>query len=300
VISVWWYLMPLVAAGLALSVLVAAQCRMAPRSAALAAGAGSLAIGTVGFTAAALISAASWMHAPFVERALGWASMGHEVGPPGWLGAAATGVVSVGAVRLASLGVRTRQLRRRVGELIAIATQSTLIDESAHVFAYSLPGPRKLTVVSRGLLEVLEPAEQEIVLAHETAHHVHRHDRILLAGHIGEALFVPVRALRRGLEHALERWADEHAATAVGSRRAVGVTVAKVALLSANDSRKPPFGALGFLAVTPFGTVRRVECLSRPARSTPLWAYVLGASAGASLLAQIHHFDRLIGVLCRL
>jgi hypothetical protein len=94
-----------------------------------------------------------------------------------------------------------------------------------------------------------------------------------------------LRPLNARLRFALERWADEDAAEAVGDRRLVARTIAQVAL--ARSPNGP--GAAPFPAFTDSGVLRRVQALlgTAPAKNTITGPVILtGAGLGTGLLAS--------------
>jgi hypothetical protein len=135
-------------------------------------------------------------------------------------------------------------------------------------------------------------------LAHEAAHHRYRHDRFLFVGRLATALFAPTRLFARGLEHALERWADDYAAKVVGDRRLVALVVARVSLGSLDHG--VPLGALAFGAAGPFSTTQRVRSLLRPPQTIPVWVPFLATAIVGALLTQLHHFEGTLSSLCQL
>jgi hypothetical protein len=101
-------------------------------------------------------------------------------------------------------------------------------------------------IFTTGLLEVLTPAQQQIVLTHERSHHRHRHNWWTLAVDLAAAVNPLLRPTAAGIRHATERWADEDAAT-VADRHTVAVTIANVALLRSRAAAVAPaaMGATG-------------------------------------------------------
>ncbi|MGW1890450.1 M56 family metallopeptidase [Streptomyces sp. NPDC002004] len=102
-------------------------------------------------------------------------------------------------------------------------------------YAYALPGwsgPRRTgrVVVSSGMLRALGADEREVLLAHERAHVAGRHHVFLAVGEVAAALHPALRVLRGPLAYALERWADEAAADAVGDRRLAARAIGRAAL----------------------------------------------------------------------
>jgi Zn-dependent protease with chaperone function len=88
------------------------------------------------------------------------------------------------AATIASV-VRSRSRHRALLELLTSPDPSrpqTLILDAATPVAYCLPaGFSSVTVLSRGLLDRLSPAELSAVIAHERAHLTQRHDIVLVA-----------------------------------------------------------------------------------------------------------------------
>ena len=138
-------------------------------------------------------------------------------------------------------------------------------------------------IFTTGLLEVLTPAQQQIVLTHERSHHRHRHNWWTLAVDLAAAVNPLLRPTAAGIRHATERWADEDAAT-VADRHTVAVTIANVALLRSRAAAVAPaaMGATG-------GQVpRRVQALLGPApRTRPRPLLMTVALTGTVLAATI-------------
>ncbi|MFD7461285.1 MULTISPECIES: M56 family metallopeptidase [unclassified Streptomyces] len=137
-------------------------------------------------------------------------------------------------------------------------------------YAYALPGGRRgRVVVTTALLDCLEPAERRALFAHERAHLAARHHRFLLAVQLAARANPFLRPLRTAVTYAAERWADEDAAQAVGSRRTVARAIGKAALVS----RGTPVATLaGFAAAGP--VPRRVAALLGPAPVARGWPSV--------------------------
>ncbi|MDO0930285.1 M56 family metallopeptidase [Streptomyces sp. DG2A-72] len=185
---------------------------------------------------------------------------------------------------------RHRQVRRRAHRALAGlpgAEVAVLPDEVP--YAYALPGGRRdRVVVTTALLSCLEPAERRALFAHERAHLAARHHRFLLAVQLAARTNPFLRPLRTAVSYTTERWADEEAAQAVGSRRAVACAIGKAALVS----RGTPVPTLaGFAAPGP--VPRRVAALLGPAPAMRSWPSVFtsvglaawGAAAGTAVSA---------------
>ncbi|MFD5157101.1 M56 family metallopeptidase [Streptomyces hawaiiensis] len=157
-------------------------------------------------------------------------------------------------------------------------------------YAYALPGGRRdRVVVTTAMLDCLEPAERRALFAHERAHLAARHHRFLLAVQLAARANPFLRPLRTVVAYTAERWADENAAQAVGSRRTVARAIGKAALVS----RGTPVATLAGLAAA--GPVpRRVAALlgpaptvrSRPSLFTSVGVAMWGAAVGAAVSAM--------------
>lgn len=96
--------------------------------------------------------------------------------------------------------------------------------------AYALPGLNGRVVVSTGMLRALPGPERRVLLAHEAAHLRHRHYLYVQVAELSAAANPLLRPLARSVGSAVERWADEASATAVGDRAVVARAVARASL----------------------------------------------------------------------
>ncbi len=118
------------------------------------------------------------------------------------------------------------------------------------------------------------------MLSHETAHVRHRHHLHLRVMRLAAAMnpllrpFVPAGVL------AVERWADEETATAIGDRALVARALLRAALAGAEHSKLPQ----GVLAHSTGDVPRRVNALMQ-APPRPRWT--ITAVASTLLLATI-------------
>ncbi|GAA2440410.1 M56 family metallopeptidase [Streptomyces glaucus] len=186
---------------------------------------------------------------------------------------------------------RHRRVHRRARRALAglRETAVAVLPDDAP-YAYALPGGRRdRVVVSTALLDCLEPAERRALFAHERAHLAARHHRFLLAVRLAARANPFLRPLRTAVSYTAERWADEDAAQAVGSRRTVARAIGKAALAS----RSTPEAVLaGFAAAGP--VPRRVAALLGPAPAARRWPPLFtsvgvaawGAAAGAAVSAM--------------
>ena len=156
----------------------------------------------------------------------------------------------------------------------------------------AVPVPRPARVlVSESLLLVLSPAEQQAVLAHEAAHLDARHTAYRLALRAAVAVNPMLRPLVLAVDHAVERWADECAATEVGSRRTCAQALGRAALaLSAHPGPhgRGPVQSAGARAYQDSGTIPRVHALlAGPPSTSRGAALLLVASATLAMLAGV-------------
>ena len=190
-------------------------------------------------------------------------------GRPSVQAAAAVGAVALPAVALRAWKRSRAELQRgRVGEGLGARSEFRGVEvvrlPSAVVTAYSIGGRTPQIVISDGLVELLEPAELQAVLAHEHADVRLRHGTILRFLACIEAALPPTRGAMSTLRLLLERSADEEAIDANPDRRA-----------SLLDALLKVAGVHTQLAVAAFahesGVVERAEALLRdPDRSSRL------------------------------
>jgi peptidase M48-like protein len=231
-------------------------------------------------------------HRPLVGGTLAWChdAFGLHAAIPSWLGLPALAFVVLGVVRTRSVVRSWRRYHRH-------QSAAPEVIESEALFAYTFPGPGGQIVMSSGLVGELAPEELAVVLAHERAHALHRHDRHVLVADLADAVVPFIRPLQRRLVFVLERWADETAvATTGGDRRVVARTLARVALSHATQ----PGSAVAFSGL---GVAARVDALLDPpsVSRARLWVTVMTAGIAAVVAAgavQVHHVVPLLVALC--
>ncbi|MEU7070174.1 M56 family metallopeptidase [Streptomyces narbonensis] len=162
---------------------------------------------------------------------------------------------------------QVRARRRAEAALAGLPETSVTVLPDGTPYAYALPGRRRgRVVVSTGMLTALTSRERRALFAHERAHLAGRHHRHLLTVHLAARANPFLRPLRTAVAYTAERWADEEAAAAVGSRRCVARAIGTAALLA------PPTATPLLPAVTGAGPVpRRVAALLRPAPQSRTW-----------------------------
>lgn len=162
--------------------------------------------------------------------------------------------------------------------------------------AYALPGSPGRVVVTSGMLRTLDGPEREALLAHERAHLAGRHHYFLAVGDLATRCHPAMRGLRDAIALAVERVADEAAATVVGDRHLTARAIGRAALAkSTGGPTRPSFAAGASGGLVP----QRVKALLQPA-VTPrrvavaaaglLLACSAASGGGAAAgLASLHH-----------
>ncbi|MEV8226039.1 M56 family metallopeptidase [Streptomyces sp. NPDC079167] len=219
----------------------------------------------------------------------------------------------LGAVLVAWGGTLLRHTRTRVRAARALPAQDgpgaagdLVVVPSPDPYAYALPGGRGRVVVSTAMMDCLDARERHALVAHERAHLSGRHHRYLLVTQLAARANPFLLPLRTAVAYSTERWADEEAAYAVGSRRTVARAVGKAALFS---HRHPGPAVLpAFAASLPTGPVpRRVAALLDPRPPAGLWppasphlalaAVTATVGTAASALSSLNATVTLVGIL---
>ena len=280
-----------VTAAMVLALAVTALHRRLP--AAMAAKVAALSLAVVAAAAVPtlwIVSIGYLAHLPIFGGRLEWCAQAFGIHEPmsGWFGIPAVAMTSIGGRRAHRVVATYRRLRHDTVGPVEIA-------EHEQPFAYTLPGRGGHIVVSTALVDMLDEAEYEVVLAHERAHSHHRHDRFLLTAQLAAALLPMLRPLARRVQFSLERWADEEAVDLCGDRRFVALTLGKVALGSV-----APVGTMTFAGL---GVSGRVAALLGPpvghpglATGSAIWAAIVGT--GGLAVFQVHHLVVMFVALC--
>lgn len=184
------------------------------------------------------------------DRLPEWMLTGDDDPVQAWLGIPAI------VLTAASIAVVLRLAARWTAEVRSAQEMSRGLLQTDIPVAVAVPGRRGGVLASRGLLRSLDPAELGVVFHHESSHLRHRHHRYLAIGALSAGTLPPLRRLNERMRYALERWADEDAADAVGDRELVALTIAKVALL---QNTAPPLGPMPAFADS--GVAGRVQAL---------------------------------------
>jgi Zn-dependent protease with chaperone function len=182
---------------------------------------------------------------------------------------------------------RTRRRHRALLELVvrpAVAGEDTrLLDHPAPV-AFCIPGARPLLVLSSGMVEELDDAQVDAVVAHERAHLAEHHHLLLLPFVAWRAALPVLPAADRAhdaVRDLVEMRADDVALGALdgpGPRRTLAAAIVAVA---GGGGGVVPTGAL---AVTGGAVAVRVRRLLTPARPLSRGARWAARAAALALL----------------
>ena len=201
---------------------------------------------------------------------------------------------------------------RRARALVAAARQARCLPGSGQVVvipdgaadAYTVPGWPGRIVVTAGMLHALDPAERQVLLAHERAHADNHHYLFTALSHFAAAANPLLRPVAAAVSYTVERWADEAAAGHCGDRRLAARAVGKAALASSGRSSLPsstPAAATGITGSalhpvrrlvgrgSPGAVPRRVAALLTPAPSVrPL---LVAAATAVVLISGVAALD---------
>lgn len=194
---------------------------------------------------------------------------------PDWVALTATAAITLAAVS----AVRDLYQRRSPVRLLRsnqTAAGDVVMAADDEPLAVALPGRPGRILLTTGMVRLLSPRERTAVLAHERAHLKHRHHVLMAAAGAAAATNPMLRPVRDSVAYLIERWADEEAATEVGSRDLVARAVAKAAL--ATTDRTPALGVHGG------SVVRRVRALQSP--PSPATGKIIAVSTGVAFLTM--------------
>lgn len=193
-----------------------------------------------------------------------------------------------------ALRVRTRRATMRLSH--------DDVASSNEPIAFAVPGRPGRVIVSEGMLDKLDRAEQRVLYAHEYSHLRRNHHRFLQVAETAAAAVPILAPLNRLVRFATERWADEDAVVEVGDRRLVARAVARAAVAASTPDARP-----AALAINGSGTRARVEALMEPpvGPSATTFAWVVLGLTGlvvsvASSTVQFHHLMAFLSHICGL
>jgi Zn-dependent protease with chaperone function len=174
-------------------------------------------------------------------------------------------------------GVRTARTRRRHRGLLELVVrpggtssdaETLLLDHPAPV-AFCIPGVRPLLVLSSGMVEELDGAQVDAVVAHERAHLAEHHHLLLLPFVAWRAALPVLPAADRAhdaVRDLVEMRADDVALTALDGPDPRRTLAAAIVAVAGGAGGEVPAGAL---AVTGGAVAVRVRRLLAPARPLP-------------------------------
>lgn len=186
---------------------------------------------------------------------------------------AAGGVMLLQLVLLTRRWFRLRLLLRQAWRTAAEGTGAgdLLVVPGTDIDAFALPGYRRhrgRVVVTSGMVRALKDGEREVLLAHERAHLSGRHHLLSAVADLSTTVHPAVRSVRDSLAFHLERWADEEAAAAVGSRKVAAAAIARAALAGKSQQRRSA-GGYPLLSATTGPVPLRVAALLGPEPAAP-------------------------------
>ena len=134
------------------------------------------------------------------------------------------------ALRRAALGGRDLVLAAVACRRLGPAVGGLVVVDDEEPDAYTLPGLGGRVVVSTAMLRALPADERRVLLAHEAAHLTRRHHLWVQAAELAAAANPLLRPAARAVRAAVERDADEVAATEVDDRLLTARALARAGL----------------------------------------------------------------------
>jgi Zn-dependent protease with chaperone function len=224
--------------------------RLPPAAATVGLTAGSVVIAGSSIVMIAMLTAPWIAQLPEVVELGPWSATKLRAGSPIPVAAAVAcaALVGVAFVRLAVTGWRRATAMaavHRCCQHLPATDANLVIVDSERPDAFATPLPSGRIVVTSGLLRALSADERRALLAHERAHLKHCHAWWILATELAAATNPLLRPSARAVRRAVERWADEEAAAAVGDRTLIARTIARAALLISSGQQVPAMAATG-------------------------------------------------------
>jgi Zn-dependent protease with chaperone function len=139
-------------------------------------------------------------------------------------------------------------------------------------------------VVSTGMLHALPADERRVVLAHEAAHLAGRHHLHVQLADLAAAANPLLRSTSLGVRLAVEREADEAAATEVGDRRLAARAIARAGLAKAGTTSHRHGAGVALAAADGFVPQRARALLAPAPRPRRLLAAALVLLAAGTLV----------------
>jgi Zn-dependent protease with chaperone function len=230
---------------------------------------GGLAAGVCSFVSLGLLGFAFLAQLPDIAQRGHWSAAALRAASPVSRGVAFVALAALGVVTLAAVWVIARRVwavhrtYRACRRMARSSPTGLVVLDDERLMAYAVPGRPGRIVVSRDLLSRLDRNERRVLLAHEQAHLDNNHHWYQAGAAIAAALNPLLTPLVPAVELALERWADEAAATDIGSRSRVASALGRVALLRLHAEPAVPPAAFG---VTSHLALRMRAMLDPPPR----------------------------------
>jgi Zn-dependent protease with chaperone function len=187
-------------------------------------------------------------------------------------------------------GVRTARTRRRHRALLELvvrpgvsapAAETLLLDHPAPV-AFCIPGVRPLLVLSSGMVDELDAAQVEAVIAHERAHLAEHHHLLLLPFVAWQAALPVLPAAGRAhdaVRDLVEMRADDVALRSLSGPEPRRTLAAAIVAVAAGAGGQLPDGALAVTGGAVAVRVRRLLAPAAPLSGVARWAALAGAVA---------------------
>lgn len=257
--------------------------RLAPRLATWLLTVAAAVLATTSSAALGCLTLAGAAQIPFVATLGDWSPEAIRRTEPAALPVTVTATVLLAAAVVTTVRVlwsRMRALRAAAQEAAQLpGTGELVIVEDPAAEAFALPGRPGRIVVSTGMLAALDPAERDVLVAHERAHLTGRHFLFVVMTSLAVAANPFLRPLASAAAYTIERWADESAVAACGDRHRAAVAVGKAALAArhptASGRRAVALGAAAGREDTAGPIPRRVAALLAPPQRSRLLPLVL-------------------------
>ncbi|WP_433445319.1 M48 family metalloprotease [Nonomuraea sp. CA-141351] len=207
------------------------------------------------------------IESPAVAALGSWSPSAWDIRNPVPDAVAVLSLITLIAVLCSLAGTMTRLARRSAGVREVLGGPGgddrddvVVVDHNGiEAFAVAYPRGRGRIVISTGMLHLLTEPERRALIAHEHAHLRHRHHRHRAVTAAASALNPLLWPLRRAVEFATERWADEQAVLAVGDRPLVAQALARAAL-----ARRGPLHFPAAMSYDQLNVPERVRHLLQP------------------------------------
>lgn len=215
----------------------------------------------------------------------------HHLGnvPAGTLACAAVAILGARFIAEATTTVRAVRDAHRLAAGLGGAGAELVVLDAEDRHAVAVPGRPGRIAVTTGLLRVLDAGQRRAVLAHERSHLAHRHHLHVAVVRLAAAVNPLLSRLPAAAALAVERWADEDAATAVPRD-----TVATALTRTATDSGRVVSPVV--LAVGAVDVAHRLSALDDPPRLTPTRVVVpvgLLVAAAVAVGVALHDTERI-------